>query len=218
MTYIDFHTHRLPETKDVVAVVDGRDTWGIHPWNAVPASLAEVEEKRSVLISRVEQDGAPGLLAIGECGLDALRGPSPDVQEALFRRHVALSEEVGRPLVIHCVRALDLLLRLRRELSPAQPWMYHGFRGKPQQLRSLLDAGMFVSFGFLRNGESLRLCPPGRLMLESDVEAHHSDGEARHIAILYNNVAAERGVDVSSLCAQMAENYRAFFRRQPSLA
>ena len=34
MTYIDFHTHRVPSASDVVAVVDGRETWGIHPWRA----------------------------------------------------------------------------------------------------------------------------------------------------------------------------------------
>ena len=111
---------------DVVAVVDGRDIWGIHPWQADKAF------------------GVPdlsGKLAIGECGLDALRGPSLEVQEEVFRGQIALSERLGKPLIIHCVKALDRLLKVQKTPIPSQKWMFHGFRGKPQQLRSLLDAG-----------------------------------------------------------------------------
>ena len=193
MTYIDFHTHRLPSASDVVAVVDGRETWGIHPWRADEAFVSPDLADR---------------IAIGECGLDGLRGPSMEVQEKVFLEQIVLSEQHEKPLVIHCVKAIDRLLQLRRERHPAMPWMFHGFRGKPQQLHSLLDAGFFVSFGFRFNEESLRLCPLERLMLETD------EGE-RPIAELYNNVAEVRGIDVSSLCIAMAENYLAFFRKEP---
>lgn len=193
MTYIDFHTHRVPSASDVVAVVDGRETWGIHPWRADEAFVSPDLADR---------------IAIGECGLDGLRGPSMEVQEKVFLEQIVLSEQHEKPLVIHCVKAIDRLLQLRRKQHPAMPWMFHGFRGKPQQLHSLLDAGFFVSFGFRFNEESLRLCPLERLMLETD------EGE-RPIAELYNNVAEVRGIDVSSLCIAMAENYLAFFRKEP---
>ncbi|MBP5630243.1 MAG: TatD family hydrolase, partial [Bacteroidaceae bacterium] len=139
MNFIDFHTHQVPADQDVVAVVDGRDTWGIHPWKA--------DEKFVV-------PDLSGKLAIGECGLDGLRGPSMEVQEKVFLQQIALSEELGKPLIIHCVKAFDQILRLRKELKPKQSWMLHGFRGKPQQLRSLLDAGFFVGFGYQHNEES----------------------------------------------------------------
>lgn len=195
MTYIDFHTHQVSSASDVVSVVDGRDTWGIHPWCAgEPFVFPNLSDK----------------LAIGECGLDGTRGPSMERQMEVFLQHVRQSEEQGKPLIIHCVRALDILLRQRRELHPAMPWMLHGFRGKPQQLRSLLAADFFVSFGFHYNEESLRLCPTDRLMLETD-------DEKRPIALLYNNVAEVRGISISALCAAMAENYRTFFGKEPHL-
>ena len=190
MPFIDFHTHRVPAAADVRAVVDGRDTWGIHPWRAdAPAAQPVLE----------------GRLAIGECGLDALRGPALDVQEAVLHRQVLLSEAQRLPLIVHCVKALDRLLALHREWHPSQPWMLHGFRGKPQQLRSLLDAGFYVSFGIQYNPDSLRLCPLDRLMLETD------DAPAPPIRLLYNNVAQVLGMPMDDLCARMAENYRAFF-------
>ncbi len=193
MTYIDFHTHNRATPADTVAVVDGRDTWGIHPWHADEAyTVPDLTDK----------------LAVGECGLDALRGPSGAVQQQTLRRMAALSEACGKPLVLHCVRELDTLLSLRRELKPTVPWMLHGFRGKPQQLQSLLAAGFYVSFGFRHNAESLCLCPPGRLMLETDCDT-------APVSELYQTVATLRGLSVAALCTAMAENYRAFFRKEP---
>ena len=196
MFYIDFHTHQIPDRQDVVAVVDGRDTWGLHPWRA---------DERFVV------PDLSGKLAIGECGLDGLRGPAMERQEEVFVRQIRLSEELGRPLIIHCVKALERLLALRKELKPKQSWMLHGFRGKPQQLRSLIDAGLFVSFGPQHNEESLRLCPADRLLLETD------DDTSEPIDRLYYNVALERGLELTSLVETMAENYRAFFRKEPLL-
>ena len=194
MLYIDFHTHTSPQEPQVLAVVDGRDTWGIHPWQAdEPFVVPDLT----------------GKLAIGECGLDGLRGPSLERQTDVFRRHIQLSEETRLPLIVHCVRALDLLLRLRRELRPKAPWMVHGFRGKPQQLRSLTDAGCYVSFGFRHNPQSLIACPSHLLMLETDTDT------AQPVANLYNNVARERATTLEQLAATMAQNYRAFFRKEP---
>lgn len=132
-------------------------------------------------------------------------------QEEVFVRQICLSEELGKPLIIHCVKALERLLAIRKELKPRQSWMLHGFRGKPQQLRSLLDAGLFVGFGPLHNEESLRICPADRLLLETDDDATY------HIDKLYYNAARERGLEVTSLVETMAENYRAFFRKEPLL-
>jgi len=194
MRYIDFHAHHIPAEADVVSVVDGRDTWGLHPWRA--AEELVVPDLSAVL-------------AIGECGLDALQGPAMERQEEVFVQQIRLSEEVGKPLIIHCVKALDRLLSLRKILNPTQPWMLHGFRGKPQQLRSLLDAGFYVGFGFRYNEESLRLCPTDRLLLETDDDVEQS------IAQLYKNVAQLRGLDVPTLGKMMHENYLAFFRNEP---
>lgn len=192
--FINFHTHHAPTAKDVVAVVDGRDTWGIHPWHADEEFVApDLSEK----------------IAIGECGLDFTCEVSKEHQLKMLTTHVKLSESTRLPLILHCVKALDQLLQLRRELRPTSPWMLHGFRGKPQQLRSLLDAGFYVSFGFRHNDESLRLCPFERLMLETDADEEHP------ISDIYNNVAIVRGISLPTLCDVMAENYQSFFRKNP---
>ena len=208
MHYIDFHTHHIPVEQNVVAVVDGRDTWGIHPWESLPRPLQKKGELRHSAVPPSFGGEGGGILAIGECGLDALRGPSMDIQEQVFLQQIALSEELKKPLIIHCVKALDRLLQLHKEQKPTTPWMLHGFRGKPQQLRSLLDSGFYVSFGFAYNEESLCLCPLGCMMLETD-------DRVGSIVELYNNVAEKRGLEVAELCKIMAENYQTFFQKEP---
>ena len=95
-----------------------------------------------------------------EYGMDRRWEMPLSEQEDAFRKHVLESEKAGKPLVIHCVRTLEEILRVRKDM--------HGFRGKPQQLQSLLSAGIYVSFGLHYNKESLLLCPLDMLFLETD--------------------------------------------------
>lgn len=133
---------------------------GVHPW--------WTEEATDLLWQGVEQWARhPQVTVIGECGFDRLRGDL-DRQHALFVCHARLAERLGRPLLLHCVRAFDLLLGARRSLRPSVPWIVHGFRGRPALARQLLAAGFDLSFGPRFNAESLRLCPADRRHIETD--------------------------------------------------
>ena len=136
---------------------------------------------------------------VGECGLDRLCTTPYDLQLAAFDAQIRLSERLARPLVIHCVRAIDDVLRLHRGVR--QPWILHGFRGKPQQLRQLLDNGLYISFGLRFNAESLRQCPPQRLFLETD-------DTPSPIATLYEQAAALLGTTPTALNRQCWSNLR----------
>lgn len=129
-------------------------------------------------------------------------------QEAAFRCHVSESEQAGKPLVIHCVKTLEEILRVRKEMQPVQPWVMHGFRGKPQQLQSLLSAGVYVSFGLHYNKESLVLCPLEMMFLETD-------DIAAPIEPLYKEVAQIKGISEVALRKKIWENANKLF---PNLA
>ena len=189
MTFIDFHTHHPARTGEE-ALVQGQETWGIHPWH-IPADWNTLEPPTDIL-------------AIGECGLDKVcKTPNP-LQKEVFLKHIGWSEEQRKPLLIHCVRALDDLLFLRHSKPVTQPWIFHGFRGKPQQLNSLLQSGFYVSFGFRFNEESLRQCPLDRLLLESD-------DDERPIRELYEQVSVLLDLPMEKLCQQMDAQYRLLF-------
>lgn len=164
MKLFDTHTHHLRHDAWVnrapgdILAPGYTYSVGVHPWDAGSFDLRALEEAAA----------QEAVEAIGETGLDTLRGPSLEVQEPVFRAHVDLSESLGKPLVIHCVKAFDRLMALKKELKPTQPWIIHGFRGKPQQAEQLLRAGFHLSLGPNFNPETARVIPSDRLHIETD--------------------------------------------------
>lgn len=140
--------------------------------------------------------------------MDALRGGSPEVQEAIFRAHVKASEESGKPLVIHLVKTLDRILHLRKELSPASPWIIHGFRGKPEIVRQLTSPGgsnrIYFSIGEKFNRESVAAIPPDRLLVETDESA-------RPPWEILTDIAAARGESPEKLTETVNTNFSRLF-------
>lgn len=184
MTYIDFHAHHPSMAPDEVVIQDGVDTWGIHPWHAQGASLLPAPD---------------GVKYIGECGLDRVCATPWDDQLAAFRHCIGESERLRLPLILHCVRAVDDCLRLRREMHATQPWVWHGFRGNATQLRQLLPHGFSFSFGPHHNVEALRACPLDRLLLETD-------DQLLPIRPLYEQVSTELSVPVDKLLLMLQQS------------
>lgn len=200
MTFIDFHSHH-PSLRGELVVQDGVDTRGRHPWHLAAAPSQSGDGSRREEGSEARR----GLLAIGESGLDRLCSTPYDLQLQVFREEVALSEELRKPLFLHCVRAIDDVLRLRRELGARQPYIWHGYRGHALQLRQLLPHGFYFSFGFRHDREALIACPPDRLLLETDDDTLHP------IADLYAEVAQLRGISLEQLVTQMHRNFHTLF-------
>lgn len=113
-------------------------TLGVHPWLADKEIDWELFEKCLLM---------PGVVGVGEAGLDPLRGPGHERQEQIFERQARLASKHGLPLVIHSVRSNHHILRLFKLIKPSAPWVIHGFRGSMAQARQLLDAGLHLSLG-----------------------------------------------------------------------
>lgn len=177
---MDFHTHNqatppgagivcLPQEvllcpDSFAPVTGGLYAAGIHPWWTAQADFDG--ERHLEALRRLAAH--PQVVQVGECGIDLLRGADVAVQRELFVRQVSISEELGKPMTLHCVRAFDQLLSLKKQLRPSQQWTIHGFRGKPALARQLLAAGFDLSFGALRNEDSYALTPPDRRHDETD--------------------------------------------------
>ena len=180
MALLDCHTHNPERWRDAIVSCrpgefarlsadypDAVFSVGVHPWDTATCDAAGLERSLQML-QAIATD--PRVVAIGEAGLDGLRGASGDVQEAVLRRQIELSEAVGKPLVIHCVRRYDRLLHLQREMRPQQPWIWHGFRGKPELARQILAASPrnYISLGERFNPLAAATIPTDRLLAETD--------------------------------------------------
>lgn len=168
---IDIHTHHHAPAPEALISVSPKEfnpvegqlySVGIHPWT-LPAGVTEDDWR---LLEEVAVH--PQVAAIGECGIDLPKGGPLFIQMQVFRRQAELAERVGKPLVIHCVKGQEVLIGIRKEMKPAQPWAIHGFRGKPTVAKMLLDAGMWLSFGPMFNAETLRSVPADRVLAETD--------------------------------------------------
>lgn len=199
MQLLDIHTHDTgSDSKTAILncseyTAERNISMGIHPWNIT----ADWEQD----FARIEQyANRDNVIAIGECGIDKLKSPSPlTLQQEIFKAHAILAEEVKKPLIIHCVKGFDELIALHKSIAPQQAWIIHGFRGKPQQAEQLIKAGFHLSFGDKFNEESLKETPFERMFIESD-ESNVG------ICEIYRTVAQAKGCSVKELASLMTKN------------
>lgn len=204
---LDIHTHHpAPQPLGVINATmedfnpeEGqRYSIGIHPWATTGAmpGLADWEKLEKLA-------SLPCVVAIGECGVDKVRGGFMFKQMLVFNRQIELSEKLGKPLIVHDVKAHDAIVGLRRELSLTQKWVVHGFRGKPTVAKMLTDAGIYVSLGEQFNAASLPMIPRHLLLAETD-ESNLS------IEQIIGNIAVAMGEDYESVAELIAANTRKF--------
>lgn len=164
--------------RDIVIADDRYYSVGIHPWNVGCYTPRDVDTLRRLAAN-------PRVVAIGETGLDSVhdtyewvtRGNALEIVQAhpdiagqieLLKLHIDLSETLGKPLILHVVKRYPEIQKLRIKLKPAQPWIIHGFRGKPGLARDLLKWGFYLSYGERFNPLSVEATPPERMLAETD--------------------------------------------------
>lgn len=212
MQLLDIHTHHLPLhsaeqaifnyfPEMLVAQLPTYCSVGIHPWYLTPDNL---QAKWDWFLLAVHH---PNVLAIGEAGLDKTVDVPFALQLEVFERQIELSEVMELPLIIHCVRAANEIVELKKRIQPHMPWIIHGFRGKKEQALQYIRHGIFLSFGEKYQEEALRAVPVDRLFLETDESAIE-------INLLYEQAATIRSLSAESFTMQIQQNINeVFFNR-----
>ncbi|MBP1612850.1 MAG: TatD-related DNase [Bacteroidetes bacterium] len=211
MQLLDIHTHHLPLRPEQAILNYSSEmlsvefltycSVGIHPWHLTTDNF---QEKWDWLVLATHY---PNVLAIGEAGLDKAIDVPFDLQMDAFKRQIELSEVMELPLIIHCVRAANEIVELKKKVQPHMPWIIHGFRGKKEQALQYIRHGIFLSFGEKYQEEALRAVPVDRLFLETDESAIE-------INLLYEQAATTRSLSVESLTMQIQQNINeVFFNR-----
>ncbi len=145
-------------------------TVGLHPHDAKDAD-EETWEKLRQWVS------LPQVVAIGETGLDFHYSFSPhEVQEEVFRRHLALAAEVDLPVVIHTREAFDRTLEILGEFAGClRAVVLHCFTGTADQAQRAVERGYTLSFSgalTFKKSEAIRQAaawvPLDRLLVETD--------------------------------------------------
>ena len=207
MRYIDIHTHKDYSAEHEFALRSydlnelgesprGYFSVGCHPWFSVyDESLGRLAAQENCL-------------AIGECGLDKLRGPSLEIQTTSLEAQIQLSEQLGKPMILHVVKTYNEIIALRKKHLPKQPWVIHGFNKSAELAKALTDAGFYFSFGSAlaqeHNRRVLASIPDGFILAETD------EG-SMPIGQVYKHMAEASGITVEKLERLISRNFKNVF-------
>ena len=231
--FIDLHTHRRSTASGVVAISNfsqkdlenGQNTEGsllasvgLHPWFLTKENFENDFRKIAQLVDN------QNIIAIGECGLDKIRGEDLAFQTLAFEDQIRLAESISKPVLIHCVRAFNEVIAVKKRLNPTIPLVIHGFNKNVNVLNELLRHGFFISIGAailsqnskhfpqnIQNTEGssfeniLTKIPLDRLFFETD------DAENVEISMIYETAATILNKDINALKSIIYANFERHF-------
>jgi len=193
---------------------------GVHP-NHDPGVL---DSPRYVTLREAAAD--PVVVAVGETGLDYYRSKGElKWQLDRFRKHIAVSRELSKPLIIHTRRAnYDTIAIMREEGASESCGVMHCFSEDWPTAKAALDMGFYVSISGIvtfKNADAVREVarnvPADRLLVETDapylapVPYRGRTNEPAFVADTARFLAELRGVDFETLAQQTTDNFFELF-------
>ena len=144
-------------------------SFGYHPWYV----KERTQEWKQVLTRHLDQIPS----AVGEIGLDRwIKDYDLPQQEEVFTWQMQLAAERNLPVTIHCLKAWGRLLELLGAgPRPDRGFLLHSYGGPSEMIDPVAKLGAYFSFpGYfaherkLRQRETFRHIPRGRLLIETD--------------------------------------------------
>ncbi len=193
---------------------------GIHPHEAKNASGDVAGELRPLL-------DLPGVVAIGETGLDYYYDNSPRERQAeVLRAQIRLARDTGMPVVFHQRDAVgDFSAILREEWTAGMRGVVHCFTGTVTEARTFVDEfGLFLGIGGVLtfpNAHALReavaAVGAAHLVLETDcpylapVPMRGKRNEPAFVSHTAAKLSEVLGIDMSELVATTDANAARLF-------
>jgi TatD DNase family protein len=214
---------RLDEFPAVRAIAEAHDDiWcsvGAHPHEAADHAAATAGELAALAAH-------PRVIGIGETGLDFHYDHSPhELQEEVFRAHIAASHRSGLPLIVHAREADAEIARILAETRPPAG-MLHCFSSGRALAEAALELGFYISISGIvtfRNADDLRAIvrdvPLDRLLVETDapylapVPYRGKRNEPAYVAATAAAVAALKGIDPDALAVATTDNFFRLFAK-----
>ena len=181
--YIDIHTHSPSADYPTPASA------GIHPWHAASGLIDEAAMHAAALI--------------GEIGLDYACNVDREVQEHLFREQLSIAQRLRKPVVVHCVRAFEDVMKIVADYH-LKAVIFHGFIGSKEQAAEAVKRGYFLSFG-----EGVKRSPKTAVALQNTPLENlflETDENTLSIEEIYSIAAEIRGEDTETIINAITNN------------
>jgi len=213
----------LPSSRAAAALAERYDhvyaAAGIHPENCAGFQDADLAALRQLLAQ-------PKVAAIGEIGLDYYWAENPprDFQQMVFRKQLALAEELDLPVIVHDREAHGDSLSIIREF-PTVTGVFHCFSGSPEMAEELLKRGWYLGFdgpitykNARRAPEVAAITPLERMVVETDapylspVPVRGRRNDSRYLPHVIAKLAEWKGVTPEEMTRITWENGKRLFR------
>jgi TatD DNase family protein len=191
---------------EIISQTTGYFSVGMHPWY-----LKSAEKVHATFDLLRSMASSPECIAIGEAGLDKLCHTPWELQVSAFRNQIHLSEQIAKPLIIHCVKSYNEILVIRKEMNASQPWIFHAFNSSAEMAYQIIESGCFLSFGHLllksrsKAMNVIKSIQANKFFIETD------DADLG-IEEVYNKAAGLRNADIEMLKEQQIKNFKTIFR------
>lgn len=217
---------KLASTATIAGIADRHPflwrTVGAHPHYA-----AEHADLAAETLVELAQD--PKVVGVGECGIDHYYEHSPrDLQEKVFRAHIAAARESGLPLVIHTrdADATTQAILSDEQAKGAFTPLLHCYTGGAALAKAVVAMDGFVSFsGILtfKNAVDIRAVaaalPLDRILVETDcpylapVPHRGRRAEPAHVVEVVRKLAEVKGLSLDDVAASTTDAFFRCFRR-----
>lgn len=191
---------------------------GIHPHESESYN-------QSVRATLLELSTQPGIVAIGEIGLDYYYNHAKKkAQQNAFREQIELAVHLGLPLEIHTRDAEEDTIQILQDYRGRLKGMIHCFTGTRWLAEKALDLDFNISFSGIvtfKNAESLRetarFIPLDRLHVETDapflapVPHRGKKNLPSYLPHTAQFVSDLKGVSLERLAEQLNTNAKALF-------
>ncbi len=167
----------------------------------------------------------PGVVAIGEVGLDFYRNLSKEAdQEQSLRIQLEVAAQLNLPIIFHVRDAWSEFWKTFDEYKPSRG-VIHSFSAHQNQLSEVLKRNLYVGLNgimtFTKDDQQLeaaRAVPLDRLLIETDAPfltpapVRKELCEPRHVRITAEFLAHLRGESIEELAKVTTANARTLFR------
>lgn len=202
MKQFDFHHHHknnsgIYNLKLLEKPVEKLFSAGIHPNDS--------DQDKNQIINWLENSIAhENCRAVGECGLDSTVLIPEKRQKEIFLMQIEAANQYRKPLIIHCVRKYDEILRMKKWTHVSM--IIHGFNKNEKIAADLLQNGFYLSFGkalltSLSLQQIFQTVPVDRYFLETD------DSEI-NISEIYAKAAELKKCAVEEISGQICTNLK----------
>ena len=123
----------------------------------------------------------------------------------ILKKQIALAEELNKPLILHCVKAFDELIALKKELNIKVPIIIHGFNKNEELGEQLLAKGFWLSFGEAVLNKKSSLV---KLIQKTDNFFLETDDSGNSIEEIYHAVAYLKKCTINELKARIFANFK----------